>query len=164
MLSKTMQDALNKQLQAEYKAFYTYLSMQAYYHRQNLDGFAGWMAAQSAEEAGHAQRLFNYILERNGEVELHELSAPKKDWESPIAAMQSALEHEKKVTSMINDLFSQAVEENDNATRIFLHWFVTEQVEEEASAGLAVEKLRRAGEDLPSLLMLDREFGARVAE
>jgi len=163
MLSKTMETALNTQIQAEYTAFYLYLSMQAYFHRQNLDGFAAWMAAQSAEEAGHAQRLFDHILERNGTVTLAEIPAPKQDWKSPLGAVQDALEHEKKVTKMINDLFKQAIDEEDAATRIFLHWFVTEQVEEEANVDRIVSRLKMGDGSPAVLLMIDSELGQRPA-
>lgn len=159
MLSKAMQTSLNQQIQAEYTAFYLYLSMQAFYHRLNLDGFAAWMAAQSREEVGHAQRLFDYVLDRGGEVELHELAAPQKNWKSPLEAMQAALTHEKRVTAMIDELFKQAIAEDDHATRIFLHWFVTEQVEEEASVDRIVERMKLGDGSPAVLLMIDRELG-----
>jgi len=163
MLSKKVQQALNEQINAELYSSYLYLSMSNQLALQNFPGMAAWMKAQAAEELGHAMKIYDYVHGRNGEVELAGLDAPPAKWSSPLAAFEAGLEHEKKITGMINDLVNLAVAEKDHATSIFLHWFVDEQVEEEASALEVVDKLKMVKDFTGGLYMLDRELGQRGA-
>ena len=161
MLSEKIQNALNEQINAEYFASYIYLSMSAYFQATNLGGFAHWMRAQSAEEMGHALKIFDYVNERGGRVVLTQVETPPSEWESPLAVFEAANAHERRVTGMINDLVNLAISEGDHATNAMLQWFVTEQVEEEASTGDIVHRLKMIG-DLPSgLLMMDMHLGQR---
>ena len=161
MLSQTMQDAINDQITWELYAGYIYLSMSAYFEDQGLPGVAKWMHAQYQEEVFHAMKMFGYVAEAGGRVKLGAIDAPPHDWESPLAAFEQALEHERGVTKRINDLVNMAVEEKDHATQIFLQWFVSEQVEEESTVGDVVSKLKLVG-DGGALFMLDRDLGTRV--
>lgn len=162
MLSKSMQTALNKQINAEFAASYLYLSMHAYFHDKNLTGFAQWMDLQSQEEMGHAKRLMQYVLERNGSVKLDALAAPKNAWTTPLAAVQDALKHEQKVSQMINALVIKARTEKDPATEVFLQWFVTEQVEEESTIDGVVQRMKMAGTSPTALLLMDTEMASRT--
>lgn len=161
MISKKMQDALNKQINAEFYSSYLYLAMSAHFEDTNMNGFANWMSMQSAEEYGHAMKIYNYLNDVGAKVELHAIDQPKGSWNQPVDAFKDALEHEKKVTKMINDLTDLAVEEKDHATNIFLHWFVTEQVEEVASVEDIVTKFEMIGDNKGALFMFDRELGQR---
>jgi ferritin len=138
--------------------------MSAHFAEQNFDGFAGWMRLQSQEETVHAMKLFDYVLERGGHVELGAVAAPTKKFGSPLKIFETALAHEKKITGMIHALYDLARKTRDYATENQLNWFVTEQVEEEDNAGRAVEQLKRAGDNMSALLMLDQRFGARSGE
>lgn len=160
-LNKTMQDAFNKQIQAELYSSYLYLSMAAYYETLNLPGFAHWMRLQADEEREHAMRFFEHIIDRGGRVELLAIEAPPAEFESPLVAFQSAYEHEQLVTSLIHDLFKLSSENRDFSSRSMLQWFVDEQVEEEKSALEVVEQLEMVGEHKMGLFMTDRELGQR---
>ncbi len=164
MLSPKMEQALNGQVNAELYSAYLYLAMAAYFESLGLKGFATWMKAQAQEEVGHAMKIFDFIAERGGRVELAAIDAPKAGWDSPLAAFEAALEHERHVTSLIHELVAAALAENDYATKNMLDWFVDEQVEEEATAGEIVGRLKLTGGEGPSLLMLDNLLGQRKPE
>jgi ferritin len=163
MIARKVEDALNAQINAEMYSGYLYLAMSAWFESVNLPGMARWMAAQAAEEHGHAMKIYHYLNERGGRVRLAAIDEPKGEWESPLEAFEDAYAHEQKVTGLIADLVALARKEQDLATEFFLQWFVTEQVEEEAHASLIVEKLRMAGGQTGAMFMLDRELGARGA-
>jgi ferritin len=162
MLHEKIQAALNKQLNAELYSSYLYLSMSAYFQSINLPGFATWMRVQAQEELVHAMKFYDFVNERGGRVALQPVEGPPTEWSSPLDAFENAYKHEQKVTGLINDLVNLALGERDHATNIFLQWFVTEQVEEEASADEVVQRLRLMGDDGGGLFMLDREMGQRV--
>ncbi|MEJ2657046.1 MAG: ferritin [Desulfobacterales bacterium] len=163
MLSDRIQKALNGQLNAEIYSSYLYLSMNAYFKSVNLDGFANWMYAQAQEELMHAMKFYDFINQRGGRVFLTAIDAPPTDWDSPLAVFEDTLQHEQKVTGLINELVEIAMEDRDHATQIFLQWFVTEQVEEEESVGSVLEQLRLLGDARQGLFMMDRELASRQA-
>jgi ferritin len=162
MLSKTMLDALNDQINAEYYSSYLYLSMAAWAESANLKGFANWFRVQSLEEMVHVMKFFQYVLDRDGQVKLAPIGGPATQWDSPLAAFEAALAHERHITGRINNLAGLAIKENDHATHTLLEWFLNEQVEEEATAKLIVAQLKLAGDAPAALFMLDRELGART--
>jgi ferritin len=162
MISDRIQQAFNGQINRELYSAYLYLSMAAYFEAINLRGCANWMKCQVQEEMVHAMKFYNFINGRNGAVVLAALEAPPTRWDSPRAAFEDASSHERKVTSMINKLVDLAIEERDHASNAFLQWFVTEQVEEEASTDEVVQKLKLAGQDGSGLFMIDQELATRV--
>lgn len=162
MMKAKMNEAINKQINEEAFSSYLYLSMSAWFERQNLKGFANWMKVQAQEEAVHAKIFFNHIVERGGEVKLMAIAAPKTEWASPLEAFKDTLEHEKHITSCIHGLMDLALEEKDHAAAIQLQWFVTEQVEEEANAEELLAKVEMVGESKNGIFMMDRELQARV--
>lgn len=164
MLSKEIQDALNAQIHHEFHSAYLYLSMSAYMESMNFKGFAHWLLVQSQEEIKHAMKLFKYVNDRNGRVILKGLEQPPESFPSVLATFEAALEHERKVTGMIHELYGLATRTNDYATQVQLQWFINEQVEEEKTATEVVDRLKIAGEDGAALLMLDREMGSRTGE
>ena len=161
MLGKEIQDAMNEQVKNEFYAAYQYLSMAAYCESENLPGFAHWMRTQAQEETQHAMKFYDFILDRNGRVVLQAVEEPVVEFGSPLEVFERALEHEQRVTAMINDLYGLAVRENDYASQTFMQWFVTEQVEEEKNAGDVVETLKMIGDRSEALFLLDRELGRR---
>ena len=163
MLSEKMENALNGQLNAEMYSGYLYLSMNAYFKSINLDGFANWMYYQAQEELAHAMKFYEFIISRGGRVRLAQIDAPPDTWDSPLAVFEATLEHEQKVTGLINDLVEKALEEHDHASNIFLQWFVSEQVEEEESVGGVLEQIKLMGEAKGGLFMMDRELAKRSA-
>jgi ferritin len=163
MLSKKMETAINKQINLEIYSALQYLQMSAYFSSQNLNGFAHWMRVQYQEELTHAGKLFDYVLQRNGNVALDTSASPPKAWKSTLAACEAAYQAEVTNTKQINALMDQAIKENDHATRVILEWFVEEQVEEESSALNLIEQVKLAAGAPGAILLLDRELGARTA-
>jgi ferritin len=162
MISKKMQDAINTQINAELYSAYLYLSMTGYFESIELKGFANWMRVQAQEEQFHAIKFYNYIFERGGTVTLRAIDAPPADWNSPLAVFEATLQHEQKVTAMINDLVYLARTEKDNAAEIFLHWFVNEQVEEENNDRMVLGQLKLIKDSPQALFMMDKELALRV--
>jgi len=164
MLNKKIQDAFNRQINAELSSSYLYLSMAAYFQSKDLQGMAQWMTVQAEEERGHAMRFFDFIHDRDGRVTLTAIEAPPTEWKSPLDAFEAAYAHEIKITGMINELMNLVAVERDGAGHDFLEWFCREQVEEEASAKLIVAQLKLIGDDGVGLYLLDQKLGERKAE
>ena len=162
MFSEKMQTALNEQANAEFYSSYLYLSMSAYFQSVSLSGFSHWMRIQAQEELMHAMKFYDFVNERAGRVLLKKIDEPKTQWDSPIAVFEHVIKHEQEVTRRINNLVNVANEEKDHATNIFLQWFVTEQVEEEASAAEVLHKLNLTHGEGSGLFMMDRELAQRV--
>jgi len=162
MISKSIQDAINDQINKELYSSYLYLAMSTYYAESNFSGFASWMKVQSTEEYSHAMKFYGYVIERNGHVELETIEKPHAKFKSPVDVFKQVLEHEQKVTGMINKLYELAIKEKDYPTQIMLEWFITEQLEEEKNAGDVLEQLKMVGDSPVSLIMIDRQLAARA--
>ncbi len=132
-ISKTMQDAFNKQIIAELWSANIYLSMAFWFRKEGWKGFAGWMFKQAEEEREHAIDMANYVFSRGGEVKIAAIEAVDTEWESPKAVFEATLKHEMDVTEMINKLADVADEEKDRASQNFIAKYIDEQVEEEKS-------------------------------
>lgn len=162
MLSKTIEKALNEQIHEEFYSFYLYLSVSGYFKTQHLDGFAHWMHVQAQEEFAHAMKLFDYVNERGGSVELLAIDAPQKEWASASDAVEAVLEHERCISARINQLVNLANDEKDHATTVLLHWYVNEQVEEEATADTLYHQVKMLDGSANGLFLLDRELAGRA--
>lgn len=162
MLSAKIQEVLNEQINAELYSSYLYLAMSSHFSSINLGGMASWMRVQAQEELFHAMKIYDFVNERGGRAVMQAIAQPPVQWDSALAVFENGLAHEQKVTALINNLVDVAMAERDHATTIFLQWFVTEQVEEEANASGIVNKLRMIGHDASSLFALDQELGQRV--
>jgi len=162
MLTYKMIDNLNEQINKEIYSSYLYLGMESYSLSAGLDGVANWFSIQVQEEIAHAKKFFDYVTQQGGRVILQTIDVPPQNFNSTKDLFMKTLEHEKGVTKRINDLMGYAREENDNATMIFLQWFITEQVEEEASVNEIIQKLELAGVDGNGLFMIDKDLSQRV--
>jgi ferritin len=162
MIKKTVEDAINKQIKREFYSANLYLSMAAYFHSLNLNGFANWMRVQYQEENAHALKFFDYLISRNGEPQIGIIEQPPIKWDSPVDAFENALKHEQQVTQWINELADIALNEHDHASNIFFQWFITEQIEEESNATDITERLKLTGDSKGGLFMIDNELKARV--
>lgn len=163
MLNAKIQDALNRQLNAELFSSYLYLSMAAWFEDKSFPGMANWMRLQAQEEHMHGMKFYDFINERSGRVTLAAIDAPKTEWNSPLEAFEEAYVHEQKVTGLINHLVNLAIAEKDHAAASFLQWFVNEQVEEEATVVRIIDQLRLVGDNGVALYMIDQQLGQRVA-
>jgi ferritin len=164
MLNETMQDAVNEQINNELFAMYSYLSMSAYCEHKQFRGCAHWMRLQSQEEYGHAMRLYDFLVVRQGRVKLLPIAQPEIDYKSVPDTFQKALAQEETVTKQINGLYELAFKEKAFAALVELEWFINEQVEEEKTARDIVYKFNLVKDDPAALLDLDRELGARQPE
>jgi ferritin len=162
-MSKVVQDALNQQIANELGASYEYLAMSAWCEGQTLQGAARWLRLQSQEEYGHAMKLYDFVLARGGVVELKALPAPAQAFSSLHDVFDKVLKQERQVSQQIDTLYDLAFKEKAYAATVELQWFLTEQVEEEKSSREILAKLKLIGTDVPSVLDLDRELGARSA-
>lgn len=164
MISKTIEAALNRQINQEMSAAYNYFALSAWFEQKTLPGFAKWMMIQREEELAHAMRLYHYLLDRGGTVAFDAVSKPKAEYGSILAAFETALTQEQANTAAINELYKLAKDEDDYATLSHLQWFLDEQVEEEKTMDEAIAMIKLAGDDNSALLMLNEKFGARPPE
>ena len=161
MIGPKMQDALNLHVQAEAYSSYLYLAMSAWCEAKAWKGFARWLRVQHGEELDHAKKILDFLLARGGEAKLGPVEAPPSSWATVLELFEKVLEHERKVTASVHDLHALSVSEKDTATAVFLQWFVTEQVEEEANVQEIVDRLRMVGDRQGAALYLDKEYGKR---
>ena len=161
MISKTMQDALNAQIHLEQYSAQLYLAMSAHCDSSSFKGFSHWLRVQASEETAHALKLIDFILSRNGKLELQAIAAPPRDFGGVIQVFEKTLDHEKGITGKINSLFELARAEKDHASEITLQWFVSEQVEEESNVGQIVDQLQAVGEKGGGIWYLDSKMGKR---
>ena len=162
MISKKMNEAINSQINAEMWSAYLYLSMANNFEAKGLKGIANWFNVQYKEELAHAQIFINYLNSRDGRVLLAPIAGVETEWATPLDAFKATLEHEQKVTGLINDLYSLAEEEKDFATREKLNWFVAEQVEEEETARELIDNFTLIGDNGYGIYQLDQELGSRT--
>ena len=161
-INKKVEDAINKQVNAELYSAYLYLGMSARCTEMNLKGMANWLYVQAQEEMTHAMKFYRFILERGGHSKLPAIEGVRDDWKTPLEMFSAAYAHEQKVTAMINNIVDIALAERDHATASMLNWFVDEQVEEEANSSEISEKLKLIGDSREGLFMLDKELSTRV--
>ncbi|MDR1124766.1 MAG: ferritin [Deltaproteobacteria bacterium] len=162
MAGNKMYEALNEQIKYELYSSYLYLSMSAYFSEAGLNGFANWMMVQAKEEMTHANKLYGYLISRGAPIKLLPIDGPPSAWKSPLDVLQEGLKHERFVTSRFNMLMDLADKSKDHASKIFLQWYVTEQVEEEENFTDLVNKLKFIKDDGGALFMLDKDLAARA--
>ena len=162
MLSQKLHAALNAQVNAELWSAYLYLSMALDAESKGYKGIANWFHVQCQEEQAHARIFMNYMLSRDAKVELLPIEAVPTTWETPLAMFEKTLEHEKKVTALINNLASIANEDRDFASINRLNWFIDEQVEEEENARDMIQAVAAVIDNKYGLYMLDKELAART--
>ena len=148
MISEVMNAKLNEQVAAELSAAHAYLAMACSFDRKALKILAQLFLKQHDEEREHAMKIVKYLQEVGGIVVLGAVPAPKSDFANAEVIVETALEGEKKITDMINDLVALADKENDYATRSLLNCFVDEQVEEVASMTGLLGLVRLAGDNI----------------
>lgn len=161
MLSKKVEEALNKQINAEFWAGYFYLSMSAHFAQEGKSGFANYFKVQALEEQDHAMKLFDFVIERGGKVSIMPIKEVPSEWSSTIDVFKDALQHEKKVTQLISSIMTLANEEKDYATASVLQWFIDEQVEEESLAQQYIDSLEMIKDNGFGIYTLDKELKAR---
>ena len=139
-----------------------YLDFSIYYQEQGLDGFANWYKIQAQEERDHAMLFLEYMQNNGEHITLSQVDKPDKECKTLKDPLDFSLEHERYVTSLINDIYAAAHDVKDYRTMQFLDWFVKEQGEEEKNAEDMVKKFELFGTDPKSLYMLDNEMASRT--
>ncbi len=162
MLSTRLHNAINAQVNAELWSAYLYLAMSLDAEAKGYKGVANWFYIQFQEEQAHARIFMNYLNSRDAKVELLPVEAVPSTWESVLEMFKQTLEHEKKVTSLIQNLVAIAKEDKDYASENRLIWFIDEQIEEEESARDMIFNLEAVEGNKYGMYMLDKELAARV--
>jgi len=160
-MDEQLQDRFNEQIALEHASERAYLQMAAWAEAHDYTGAATWLRDQAREEAEHAQIFMDFVLDRDGEVALTALEAPQSGFDDLAAVFAAALEHEKKVTTSIGELYAASQEARDYSSLPLLTRFLDEQVEEEASVSTIVGELAMFADDPSAVLMLDRELPGR---
>ncbi len=161
-MNATVRNLLNQQINKEFYSAYLYLDFSNYFKERGLDGFANWYMIQAQEERDHAMLFYTYLQNENEKVSLEAIDKPDKVLASDMDVLRLGLEHEKYVTSLINDIYGAAYEVKDFRTMQFLDWFVKEQGEEETNANDLITKMELFGQDPRGLYLLNQELMARV--
>jgi len=156
MLKKNLEDICNRQVEREGYSSSLYLSMASWAEVNGYSGVAEWLYVQSDEERMHMLKFIRYINERDSKALVPAFEKPETDFSTVEALFQQVLKHEQFVTASINEIVALALEEKDFNTYNFLQWFVNEQIEEESSASIILDKLRLAGND--NLYQFDRDI------
>jgi ferritin len=160
-MDKKLVKAFNEQIKNELYSSYLYLSMAAYCENKNLPGFAHWMKVQAKEENTHGMKMFDFLVDRGEKVILEAIDQPPAEFASAEEIFSKVLGHEKKVTGLVNKLYALSKEVDDNASSVFLHWFIDEQVEEEKNATQILGTIKMIKGEAVPLIMLDRELAKR---
>jgi ferritin len=161
MIHELIHNTLNKQINAEFTAWYEYLGMASWCSRQQLHGCAKWLRAQAQEEHSHAMRLYEFLVARNLKIQMLPLEEPRTEFDSIVHVFQTALEREEINTGRVHDMFQLALEQKAFASLVELQWFVSEQVEEEATAREILAKAHMVASDPGSILDLDEMLSHR---
>jgi len=163
-MKKTIEKALNDQMNLEFESAYIYLAMSTYFEGEGLSGIGHWMREQATEENGHMKRFYDYLSSRDRMPVFDAVPKPALPWKHTLQFFEASLKHEEKISKSINNIVDLALKEKDHPTFNFLQWFVSEQVEEEASIRKILDHLKLLGQDSRSLYFLDQELGARKLE
>lgn len=163
MVNKKIEKAINGQIREEFYSAYLYLALAAYYEAENLKGFGNWLKVQAQEELGHAMKFYNFLIDRGGNVALQPIAQPPAEFPSGSKAFALAYDHERKITALIHKLYELSRSEKDYAFEQLLHWFIDEQVEEEAQTLEIADKLKKIGDHSNGIFMLDHQLGKRKA-
>jgi len=162
MISKDLQEALIEQLNKEYHSAYIYLGMSAYCSKEGFNGAANWFLIQYQEEVAHGMKLFKYLEDQNVHIQLPSIQAVDVDFTSLLDVFEKSLAHEQTMTRNLNNLSDLAMKNKDHATYNLLQWYVTEQVEEEATVSAIIDHIKLVGDNGYGLYTIDKELAGRT--
>ena len=157
MLSERFVEALNAQIGREFAAAHQYVAIGAHYAGETFPQLSAFFYKQAEEEREHALKMVNYLVDRGHEPDIGSVEAPRKAFADHVEPIRLALEQERTVTVRISELFEIARDTRDYASEQFIHWFLEEQVEEEAS----MSDLLTVAERTQAVPMLLEEYLAR---
>ena len=158
MLNERIEKVLNEQVEKEGYSSILYLAMASWAEVNGFEGTAQWLYAQADEEKMHMLKIVSYINERGGKAIIPAFQKPPEDFGEVFSMFDEVLKHEQYITASINEIVGVCVEEKDFTTQNWIQWFVTEQIEEEASAQAIIDKLNLLGKERNNLYMFDRDI------
>lgn len=161
-MNKKVSELINTQINKELYSGYLYLDMSNFFESKGLAGFANWYKVQAQEERDHAMLFYQYLHNNGEKVTLLAIDQPDKKYKNFMDPLKAALEHEKYVTSLIDNIYAEASKAKDYRTMELLQWFIKEQGEEEKNANDLISKMELFGGDARSLYMLDQELAGRT--
>ena len=161
MISKNLQEALIAQLNKEFHSAYIYLGMSAYCSKEGFNGASSWFLIQYQEEVSHGMKMFKYLEDQNVEITLPDIKGVKVEYKSLLDVFKKSLAHEQSMSKNLNNLSDIAMKEKDHATYNLLQWYVTEQVEEEATVGEIIDHIKLVGDNGYGLYTIDKELASR---
>ena len=156
MLNKTVEEFLNRQIEREEYSSNLYLSMAVWAETSGFSGIAEWFYAQADEERTHMLKFVKYVNDRGGKAIIGAVKQPPADFETINETFVSVLKHEQFISQSINEVVGICIAEKDFTTQNWLQFFVNEQIEEEASVQLILDKLKLIGDT--NLYMFDRDI------
>ena len=156
MLPKKVEEILNQQIEKEDYSSQLYLSMASWAENKGFEGVSDWLYAQAEEERMHMLKLVKYVNERDGVAKIPGIDTPPDDFEDVFVMFDKVLAHEKYISASINEIVAVCMAENDYTTQNWIQWFVTEQIEEEASVKAIIDKLNLLGKN--NLYLFDRDI------
>lgn len=162
MISKKLQDELINQLNKEYHSAYIYLGMSSYCSKEGFNGSANWFLMQYQEEISHGMKLFRYLQDQDVEITLPDIKGVEVEFNSLLDVFKKSLAHEQMMSKSLNNLSDLAMKDKDHATYNLLQWYVTEQVEEEATVKEIIDNIKLVGDNGFGLYTLDKELSTRT--
>ena len=160
-INERLANAINNQITAEIEASLVYLQLSYFLDDMGLTGMRDWMKAQSEEELEHADKFSQHLLDRGYVPQIGDVAPPKLDIATAVDAFEASLAHEQKISGLIRELAAIQDAEKDYDSRALINWFLEEQIEEEATVGEILDRLRIAGDSGSGLLRIDSELGSR---
>lgn len=163
MISKKVEEAINRQIKNEEHSARIYMAMASWCEIKGLRGAAAFLYKQSDEERMHQLKFVKFLNDRGGYAQLQALDTPNAAYASVLEVFQNVLRHEEFVTASINEIYAITIEEKDYTTGNFLQWFINEQIEEESTAHTILDKINLVGDDKAGLFHIDKELDAMAA-
>lgn len=163
MISKRVEDAINKQIRNEEHSSRIYMAMASWCETKGYRGAAAFLYKQSDEERMHQLKFVKFLNDRGGYAQLQALDLPNPNFTSILEIFQAVLHHEEMVTAAINEIYAITIEEKDYTTGNFLQWFITEQIEEESTAHTILDKINLVGDDKAGMFHIDKELESMAA-
>ncbi len=158
MLSKKVEEVLNKQVELEAYSANLYLSMASWADKEGFSGASDFLYEQYNEENTHMLKIFQYINDREGHAIVPAINQPPSNLESIQQIFEETLKHEKFISQKINELVGVCMTETDFTTVNFLQWYVNEQIEEESTARTILDRLKLLGGDPAKMYLFDRDL------
>lgn len=151
MPSERLIDAINEQIGKEYAAAHQYVAIASYYDLATYPNLARLFSEQAEEEREHAAKMVAYLIDSGAAPQLGDIAAPRDEFKDHVEPIRLALEQERSNSVTIHELFDIARETRDHSSEVFLHWFISEQVEEESRMESLLEVAERV-RDFPMML------------